>query len=174
MEIVNGYTSGWLIFSVSLAVIPFAASRMLYAKRNDTRITSSKVALALVWFLMFPNIPYLFTKGRYLLGYCGSSSPWELCGNSWEIGFFFLHALVGVPLMYFSIREMATFLQKKWKTIDHWRLAVVMLFVSAAVLPIGLYGRFNSWNLFNQGTDILSQISSYLQNHGVRIGPDDP
>lgn len=167
MEIINGYTISWLIFSVALAIIPFVASHVLYVDQKNFAITLKKIVLFFVWIVMFPNIPYLFTKGRYLIGYCESSSPWELCGNSWAIGFFFLHSFIAVPILYLSIREMGDVLQKRWVKIQHWHLAFIMLALSAIVLPVGLYGRFNSWNLFHQPMTIFFQFWGHIDHYGL-------
>lgn len=163
MVIANGYALSWFAFALALAMVPFLASRYLfYHKRFD----ATSAILAFVWVLMFPNIPYLLTKGRYLLGYCESTSPWSLCAGSWVIGFFFLHAFIGALLMYLSIHDVATAFRRKWHGLNHWHVAAVSLMLSAVALPIGLFGRFNSWNVFNHPLLVLDSGISFFASNG--------
>lgn len=37
-----------------------------------------------------------------------------------------------------------------------------MLLISAVALPIGLYGRFNSWNIFNETASITSLVANHF------------
>lgn len=169
MQIAHTYQIDWLAFALTLALIPFFLSHLLHARQKQLK-PMSKWLLFGAWALMFPNIPYLFTKGRYLLGYCGSLSPWDLCGNTWVIGFFFLHACIGIPLMYLSLKHITQFLQSEGLRLSHWTVAVVVLFVSAVTVPIGLYGRFNSWNMFDQGPKIIELTAQHLYKDPTEIG----
>ena len=162
---INGYTEIYLAFSLFLALIPFGLSYILYVYEIRSKWIS--YPLFMLWVLMFPNIPYLFTKGRYLMGYCGSTSPWELCGNSWQIGFFFLHGLVGVPLMYLSIQYIAKWLKRFTTKINHGTVALAICSLSAFAIPIGLYGRFNSWNIGNTPNQIITFYNNYLIEFGL-------
>ncbi len=163
MVIVNGYKLEWLIFALALALIPFLISQYLYRSK---RIGQAGIILVVAWVLMFPNIPYLLTKGRYLLGYCGSLSPWDVCAGSWAIGFFFLHSFIGALLMYLSVQYIASAFRRKWHGLNHWHVASVSLMLSALALPIGLFGRFNSWNVFNHPLLVLDSGISFFASNG--------
>lgn len=141
---VNGYTLSFLIFSLFLAAIPLAISWYL-AKAKKHPVNG--VCMFGLWLIFFPNIPYLFTKGRYIIGYCGDT-PWDLCGNTWVIGFFFLHAFAGVPAMHASLRWTTDYLKSLGRKVNIHIVAIASLFLSALATPIGLYMRLNSWDIF--------------------------
>lgn len=161
---VNGYRIGFLVFALGLACIPFGISFLL--RYRKTNIWMFWVLFA-IWFVFFPNIPYLFSKGRYIIGYCGTN-PWELCGNSWQIGFFFFHALLGVPLQYLSLRYI-TDASRIGKRIPHMALAAIMFTFSSIAMPIGLYGRFNSWHVVTAPLQVLQFTWLYSVQHVSEI-----
>lgn len=66
----------FLIWNLFLAWVPFAFSKMLYAKKTGRKWIL--YAVVFVWLIFFPNAPYIITD----FFICSTGLPF-LCGTTW-------------------------------------------------------------------------------------------
>lgn len=161
----NGYKLPWLIFSLVLAIIPIGWTLLLSHIERKKKFHGKNLIFGLVlffWFIFFPNIPYLFTKGRYLLDFCGSKSPWDVCDQTWLIGYFFLHAAIGLPLMVKNLYQTSLIVGRQWHSPWKIALPLITIPISALAILVGLHSRLNSWIIFIHPQQLYTWLSNSL------------
>lgn len=155
MEI-NEYGLVFVIWNIFLALLPCWA---VYFLEQYKPLRKKRLVFALIfvfWLAMLPNTAYLFTMVRHLVNYCQNYDFYHVCRTgSWEVLFFFVYALVGVPTFYYSLSKMTALIRRKW-------LPIPIIPVTAVGILFGLYERYNSWDLLVRPLEVIRTTASYF------------
>ncbi|MFZ5364625.1 MAG: DUF1361 domain-containing protein [Patescibacteria group bacterium] len=171
---INGYKLIYFFSTVVLALIPCGIVYIINFKiKNSWQKTSLTnkllfVFLFIIWFFFFPNTVYLFTKIRYIIGYCSSLDPLVVCPESvWMMIFFFFHALIGLPCFYCALKIMKNVLSRLSSKATGQILPIIMIPISSIGIMIGLLGRYNSSDLLFHPIKIARETVSYLNDPNI-------
>lgn len=145
--------SGWIIWNLFLAFIPFALSFWLYRRRSTSRTLLWWAAFA-VFFAFLPNAPYLLTDIIHLIRATRSGY------SVWIIALIFipLHLfaiLSGFQMYVISLLNQGHYLKRIGleKYINSSEI-VTHAFCALGVY-MGRFRRFNSWDLVSDPANVL-------------------
>jgi uncharacterized membrane protein len=153
------------IWNLCLAGIPFLLITYLYKHfyNQSWSVLSFYKKTALVagfgaFILFLPNIPYLFTDYRHIVDHCEFDSL-ARCVN-WPVAnlLYFTYAALGIPLFVLSIEKAMKLIPFKL----YWIGAGILVFLSALGVSLGLFERFNSWNIVHELPLILGACWDYF------------
>jgi uncharacterized membrane protein len=143
----------WLIWNLLLAWIPVACALAIFnlQRRRPRLLWPILFGGALVWFVFFPNAPYLLTDLIHLQPRPDAPFWFDLIlfvSFAWSG---FMLGLVSLVLMQEVIRRIAG-------TIVSWVFAFVMLALSSFGIYLGRFLRWNSWDLFFNPLELTGAI----------------
>jgi uncharacterized membrane protein len=166
----RSWTYHFLIWNLFLAWVPYVCS--LWAawlhQRHPGRWWYLLIPCSL-WLIFFPNAPYIVTDLLHL-----RERPhvpmW------YDIGLLVTFAWTGCFLGFISLRTMQTLVKDFVGRIASWAFAFVVLGLSGIGIYLGRFQRFNSWDLFLNPGEVLTDVVSWLihprhhlQTFGVSI-----
>lgn len=145
--------SGWIIWNLFLAFIPFALSFWLYRRRSTVRTLLWWVAFA-VFFAFLPNAPYLLTDIIHLIRATRSGY------SAWIIVLIFipLHLfaiLSGFQMYVISLLNQGHYLKRIGLEKYINRSEIMTHALCALGVYMGRFRRFNSWDLVNDPANVL-------------------
>ncbi|PZV08435.1 MAG: DUF1361 domain-containing protein [Leptolyngbya sp.] len=152
LEVFNWH-SGWIIWNLFLAFIPFALSFWLYRRRSLSRTLLWWVAFA-VFFAFLPNAPYLLTDIIHLIRATRSGYSAFIL----TLIFIPLHLfaiLTGFEMYVISLLNQGHYLKRIGleKYINASEIATHAL--CALGVYMGRFRRFNSWDLVSDPANVL-------------------
>jgi uncharacterized membrane protein len=151
---------GWNVF---LALVPCLVAYFMIHAKKVSLFHPAFIILFIFWLLMLPNAPYLFFMTRHIVGYCAEIGAHRVCeGGSWIPLFFFAYALVGVPTFYYALHIMTRLIVGVTWQKNEVIFPLLVIPVVSIGLMLGLYERFNSWNILNMPGDILQAVHRYF------------
>ncbi|MCY7390979.1 MAG: DUF1361 domain-containing protein [Leptolyngbyaceae cyanobacterium CAN_BIN12] len=152
LEVFNRH-SGWIIWNLFLAFIPFTLSFWLYRRRSTSRSLFWWVAFV-VFVAFLPNAPYLLTDIIHLIRATRSGY------SAWIITLIFipLHLfaiLTGFEMYVISVINQGHYLKRMGlkKYVSGSEIATHAL--CALGVYMGRFRRFNSWDLVNDPANVL-------------------
>ncbi len=127
----------WNLF---LAWIPLAATLPIYGMRRSRGRRWPIVGVCfVVWFLFFPNAPYIVTDLQHLVKRPGVPLWYDLIT-------IMSFALTGLFVGYLSLYLMQEVVRGWYGRAVSWAFALGMLGVSAFGIYLGRFVRWNSWD----------------------------
>jgi uncharacterized membrane protein len=160
---INDYQVAMFVWNISLLAIPFCLAMLLskiVPAKGMFKIASA-LAVFFLWMIFFPNTAYVITDVRHVADLCTANSPYHACpGKSWLYLFFYLYASVGAFAFVLSLRQMVDILHRQSK-LARWLHFLVIPLTALGVL-MGLFERWNSWELFLYPSLIIASICQYL------------
>jgi len=157
----------WNLLLVFIAfVLVFICERFFFDHwKNYSWLKKFGFAVVAVWFILFlPNIAYLFTDARHIADYCEFDYLHRCTNYPWMNLGYFVYGALGIPFFLVSIRKFSNILGKvfhpKLKIIS----PIVLIFLSALGVRIGLIERFNSWNVLNEPLNIITTAFGHVIN----------
>jgi uncharacterized membrane protein len=153
-----------LIITPCVIVYYMAKSKDLARfKRMKWGARFSLLVLFLIWLMFFPNTAYQFTIVRHLVNLCTDYNKYRVCAEeSWQVMMFFTYACFGLPAFYYSLNKMGQVTTKVFGKIAGAALPYVIIPLTSIGMLLGLYQRYNSWNLLNKPQRILYAVSNYF------------
>jgi len=155
------YSGSWLIYrnllwNLVLAWVPYAFS-MLAAGLFLTfpRQWWMVVPPAAVWLAFFPNAPYIITDFFHLAARPGVPLWYDLlllAAFSWT----------GLFLAIASLRTMQIITAAYLGKIASWFFVFLALSLSGLGIYLGRFGRWNSWDLLLNPTNIIADVAGSL------------
>jgi uncharacterized membrane protein len=152
LEVFNWH-SGWIVWNLFLAFIPFALSFWLYRRRSTARTLLWWVAFV-VFFAFLPNAPYLLTDIIHLIRATRSGY------SAWIITLIFipLHLfaiLTGFQMYVVSVLNQGHYLKRIG--LENWifRTEIITHALCALGVYMGRFRRFNSWDLVSDPANVL-------------------
>jgi uncharacterized membrane protein len=149
-----------LVWNLLLAWIPFGLAVYVY----DGYHRLSRVRLWLggaLWLLFFPNALYIVTDVRWLRGADGAPIWYDVLLVSAAAG-------CGLLLGFTSLYLMQGIVRSAVGGARAWCFAVATLGLGAFGVYVGLYERWNSWDVFTRPGRLAHSLLSGLaapQNH---------
>jgi uncharacterized membrane protein len=158
----------FLNWNLFLAFIPWAAATAI-AMGSYGRNKIMLAALLVIWLLFFPNAPYILTD-LFHLQQRASAPMW------FDLVLILSFAWTGLAYGIISLFEIEELLNMYMRKSFTRIVVTVMLFAGSFGVYLGRYLRWNSWDLFSEPTDLLTDIASrfvfpfsHLQTWGVTI-----
>mgnify|MGYP000234337050 CR=1 FL=1 len=152
LEVFNRH-SGWIIWNLFLAFIPFALSFWLYRRRSTSRTLLWWVAFA-VFFAFLPNAPYLLTDIIHLIRATRSGYS-ALVLTLIFIPLHLFAILSGFEMYVISLLNQGHYL----KRIGLEKYIIGSEIATHALCAVGVYmgrfRRFNSWDLVSDPANVL-------------------
>jgi len=147
-------------FVVYFAAIPIGRKKWGALKNIDRM---SFIILFLFWLLFFPNTAYLFTLPRHLVNLCADYGRTRICFEEmWVVLFFFTYAVVGIPTFYYALNRMSRILGKIFFQKLSVIFPIVMIPLTALGVLLGLFERFNTWQIISQPWEIMKASTFYF------------
>lgn len=154
----GGWTYVFLVWNLFLAWIPFLASLVAAAiYRFHPKRWWSLLMPGLIWFLFFPNAPYLVTDFLHLRPRSGAPIWYDIVLLS-------TFAWSGLFLAVFSLRTMQTVVRALTGSIASWFFVAGIVSLSGFGVYMGRFLRWNSWDLFFHPYAVLADITTRLAN----------
>jgi uncharacterized membrane protein len=132
----------FFIWNLFLAWIPYLISIYLPIAYYKIRKKFIAYFLLVIWFLFWPNSPYILTDMLHL-----KQRPaiplW------FDLGMILSFAWTGLMLGFVSLIEIQNLVRKIFNRKAGWAFAVLMSLIGALGIYLGRYGRLNSWDVLN-------------------------
>lgn len=145
-----------LVWNLFLAWVPLGAALATYAWRGRRGNWLVVPACAVVWFLFFPNAPYIVTDILHL-------QPREGVPYWYDLIMLMAFALTGLFLGYLSLYLMQEVVRGWLGSAASWVFALVMLGLSAFGIYLGRFVRWNSWDALLEPLNTLTE-AAYIAN----------
>jgi len=148
----------YLFGNLILAWIPLLASMLLDQWERKESVPSWKRSTAVaVWFLFFPNAPYILTDLVHL-------GP-KYYGHFWiDLVLILLFALTGLVLAFLSLRAMQERVQRRLNWLSGWLFVALMCLLCGAGVYAGRFLRWNSWDIVARPWLIVNDLADWLLN----------
>lgn len=149
------------IFNLILVFIAFGLCQLLWRHfqapwKAFSLIKKLKFVVITILFILFlPNIAYLFTDARHIADYCDFDFLHRCVNHPWMNLGYFVYGALGIPFFLICIRRFSQLLAIVFDARLRHLVPIVMLFLSALGVRIGLIERFNSWNIINEPLNIV-------------------
>ena len=154
LVVVRAYYAGttayvFFFWNLFLAWVPLAAALLFYglAARRSPRWTLM-LGAAVIWFLFFPNAPYIVTDIVHL----HQTPPVPYW---YDIICVMAFAQTGLFLGYLSLYLMQEVIRAWLGRSAGWLFALAMLSLSAFGVYLGRFVRWNSWDALVNPVDIV-------------------
>jgi uncharacterized membrane protein len=157
-------TYSFLIWNLILAWIPLVFSLAAYGlhlRRSRARLPFA--ACASVWFIFFPNAPYIVTDLVHL-------KPTTMAPLWYDLLVIISFAWTGLFLGYVSLYLMQEIAREHFGVRVSWGFAVIVLALSSFGVYLGRFSRWNSWDILRNPGGLLAD-SLHSINFLSRPGP---
>lgn len=153
----------FFIWNLFLAWIPYLISIYLPIAYYKMKHKFFAYFLLIIWFLFWPNSPYIITDLLHLQEKTKQHIPlW------FDLGLILSFAWAGLMLGYISLIEIQNLVRKRMGRIAGWIFACFMLLIGALGIYIGRYGRLNSWDVLNPDK-LYSMLVMHFTNDMLKI-----
>lgn len=160
---INDYPISFIIWNIGLALLAVWLGYWSAKIYSSDLAWYKKLGAVLLWLAIFPNAAYLMTDARHIIGYCPLASYGRVCAeNAWMTLFFFAFGAIGWPAFVLALRPMKIVVAKKFGRKISWLFALVMCWLAALGILLGLVNRFNSWNIVTNLTKVFKTATTYF------------
>ena len=140
----------YLIWNLFLAWIPYIISLCFIKKEISV---NRFIPLFFLWFLFFPNAPYLVTDVLHI----ASSSPALLWYDSL---LFFFFGWIGLLLGMLSLFNVHQYIKTRLNYFFSEIIIIAICFVSSLGIYLGRFERWNSWDMFVHPIILVRHLSN--------------
>ena len=149
--ITGSFTYTFLIWNLFLAWIPLFLSSYLIRMGSQRKLLPLKLVVVMVWILFLPNAPYL-TTDLYHLSEIKGAPLW------FDLTLLLFFVITGLIFWIKSVRQIQKkYMQEHSRNISNLFLTLIILLSSFGVY-IGRYLRWNSWDIFIRGPELIGDI----------------
>lgn len=160
------FTQKWfflfLNWNLLLAVIPFVLSSFLINSKYLAQSKMAFVIVLLVWILFFPNSPYIFTDLFHI-------KIRKIMPIWYDLVLILSFAFTGIMFGFKSLNHLvqisSSYVSKKVQNTA----IVFLFFLSSYGIYLGRFLRWNSWDLINEPTKLLTDVGEHLTNPAENI-----
>jgi uncharacterized membrane protein len=166
LELLRVYLSGhnnylYFIWNLFLAWIPYLLSMYLPVSFYVIRVRAIAYLLLLVWFLFWPNSPYIITDLLHL-------KEKQNIPLWFDLGLILSFAWAGLMLGFISLIEIQNLIRKRTNRTVAWIFAVVTILNGSLGIYIGRYVRLNSWDIAADPVRVYTDIFQHLNDRMLR------
>ncbi len=142
-----------MLWNLFLAWLPMLAALAAYnlRKRDARRGWAMIVPCAFVWLLFFPNAPYMVTDMLHLQPRYGVPLWYDLL---LLVSFAWTGTFLGLVSLYL----MHTLVRRSAGVPAGWLFTFTVLAITGFGVYLGLFPRWNSWDLFLNPMSLLSDV----------------
>ena len=153
----------FLLWNLALAWVPMLISCLLYyGHRRNMQVPAGNLVLFGIWFLFFPNAPYIVTDLIHLI-------PRYPIPVWYDLMVIVFNAWTGFALAVCSLYQMQAVIARRFGRPWGWVLAAVTIPATGLGIYIGRFLDWNSWDLMLEPTTIVRNVAADLLN-----APNDP
>ena len=155
------FTIVWAIFNLFLVGLAFGVLLLLERQIKQPKGYLNCLLISvycLLFILLLPNIAYLFTDHRHIADICTFDELQRCINSPWRNLGYFVYSALGIPFFLISIRRASRLFLPKYKHLG----VVILIFLSALGVRIGLFERFNSWDILTKPWDIVLTSFGYV------------
>lgn len=180
------FRQAYMLWNVFLAWIPFETSCIIYKtfvkNKNNTSMYIIIVICSVIWFLFYPNSPYILTDFIHLENnkYNILISQGSLYTNAkyifnTDMGIwldFFNIALgvwIGYMLGFISLFMMHKLVEKRFNGIIAWCFVFIMNILTGFAIYLGRFIRWNSWELIFNPSNILKLLFRDIHAESIKF-----
>lgn len=139
---------GFLLWNLFLAFVPFLIANIV-TYRNFGKKT--EILFLLLWFIFFPNAPYILTDFIHL-GKQPFAPRW------FDLILILSFGLTGFAFGFLSFKKIKIILQRRFPKINIFLLNALILYISSYGIYIGRFLRWNSWDIFSNFIPLMKDI----------------
>lgn len=141
----------FLNWNLFLAFIPWLITSFLVMYPRFRKNIFLLVAMIALWIVFFPNAPYILTDLFHL--------RWSTAAPIWFDTIMILSfAWTGLCFGFLSLMDIDKLLSEKLSAFLSKLIITILLFAAGFGVYIGRYLRWNSWDLINEPSGIISDI----------------
>jgi uncharacterized membrane protein len=142
-----------LIWNLFLAWIPLALALLIHGfSRWEKRGSVPLGICGIVWFLFFPNAPYLVTDLVHWQNHLPVPKWFDLL-------MIMSFAWTGLLLGYLSLYLMQELVRRRMGRGWSWNFVVLVLALSSFGIYLGRFQRLNSWDVFSRPMGVLGDVA---------------
>jgi uncharacterized membrane protein len=156
----------FLNWNLFLSFIPWAVSSFIIINPHLKQKTGIMVLLLLFWLLFFPNAPYILTDLIHI-SRTQSSSAW------FDLVMVLSFSWTGIMFGLLSLNDIEKLLLERLGKFTTYSIVTFLLFLSSFGVYIGRFLRWNSCDIVQNPTELISDISLYIlqpMNHKSSLG----
>ena len=153
----------FLLWNLALAWVPMLISCLLsYGHHRKMHVPAGNLVLFGVWFLFFPNAPYIVTDLIHL-------SPRYPIPVWYDLMVIVFNAWTGFALAVCSLYQMQALVTRRFGRPWGWVLAAVTIPATGLGIYIGRFLDWNSWDIVLAPVTVVRNVVADLLN-----APNDP
>lgn len=167
LELIRIFISGhnnyyYFVWNLFLAWIPYLIGLYLPVSFHVIRSRLVIYILLLIWFLFWPNSPYILTDLLHL-------KEKQNIPLWFDLGLILSFAWTGLMLGFLSLMEVQNLVRKKMGRIAGWTFAVITLLTGSLGIYIGRYVRLNSWDVVGNPVRVYVDIFQHFSDRMLRL-----
>ena len=144
----------FLLWNLFLAFIPWIIANILEYKNFRKGI---EIPVMIVWLLMFPNAPYLFTDLIHL-GKNPFAPRW------FDITLLLSYGITGFAFAYFSLKKVEGKIKKYFPKIKENYKKAFIIYLSSYGIYLGRFLRWNSWDIFTSFPAVIKDVFKTIKH----------
>jgi uncharacterized membrane protein len=152
----------YFIWNLFLAWIPYAISMYLPLSYHLIRSKFLIWLLVIVWFLFWPNSPYIITDLLHL-------KEKQNIPLWYDLGLILSFAWTGLMLGFISLLEIQNFVRRRINRFCSWVFAVFTIITGSLGIYLGRYIRINSWDALVNPIRVYTDLIEHFQGQMERI-----
>lgn len=147
--------NGFLLWNLTLAVVPFVAAATIRAMPSSKILLVPKLVLLATWLAFLPNAPYLVTDLMHL----GPAAPVPFW---FDVALYGSYAATGVLLGYSAVADVESWLSGVIGRGGAATVALGALLLCGFGIYLGRFLRWNSWDVLSSPHRLASQAAHQL------------
>ncbi len=152
----RSWTYRFLVWNLFLAWVPYVFSLWIaYQHQRRPERLWYLIVPAGLWLIFFPNAPYILTD----LWHLQTRPPVPVW---YDLGMFIAFAWTGCFLGIASLRVMQTLVKTLMGRLASWVFVIAISGLSGLGIYMGLFLRWNSWDLLVRPGSILANVTTQL------------
>ena len=158
---------GWNLFLAWLPVL-FSFLMDVAADQKTWRRSWKAVFIlgtGVLWLLFYPNAAYLITDLIHPVAQYRKPPDISMKNDMmfWvHILSFFLAAVIGILLSYFSLYTVHRLVQRSYGKVTGWIFAICIMLLSSFGIYVGRFIRWNSWDMITHPLYLVREIIAML------------
>lgn len=166
LELLRVYLSGhnsylYFIWNLFLAWIPYLLGLYLPLSYHVIRSRAVAFLLLMIWFLFWPNCPYILTDLLHL-------KEKQNIPLWFDLGLILSFAWSGLMLGFISLIEIQNLVRKRTNRFTAWAFAGITILTGSLGIYIGRYVRLNSWDIVVNPVRVYSDIFVHFTDRMLR------
>jgi uncharacterized membrane protein len=150
----------FLVWNLILAWIPFIFAIIAYASAITRKPVMYIVIFgcAIAWLVFFPNAPYILTDFQHLTVADSRVPVW------FDVILLIWFAWTGLLLGIVSLYLMQEIVNRWFNPATGWLFAIIVISLSSFGIYLGRFGRWNSWDLWQNPTAVARDVFEVVRH----------